>query len=157
MADFAARHLAELVRELQTARRDRSLSQRAVSARLGMAEIIVGGWEVGANLPSTPAFIRWAHALDRAVQILDRTGRPAVERPMPRHLEDIELYELRRIAATLKRMRLELGHTQDAVGALLDTSEWTVRMWETDRRQPRILHLISWSEAVDCRLTLGEL
>ncbi len=153
---FAHEYLNGLILQLQAARQQRALSQRGLGARLGMAEIVVGKWENNADLPSAGSFVRWAHALGHSVDILDRKRRPITQRPAPRHLEPFEDYEIRRIAAALKHARTEAELTQENLGELLDVSEWTVRMWETARRQPRILHLIRWADALGCRVVLGK-
>lgn len=153
---FAHEYLSGLILQLQAARRQRSLSQRGLGARLGMAEIVVGKWENNADLPSAGSFVRWAHALGHSVDVLDRRRRTIAQRPTPHYLEPFEDYEIRRIAAALKHSRIEADHTQQKLGELLDVSEWTVRMWETARRQPRILHLIRWADALGCRVVLSK-
>jgi transcriptional regulator with XRE-family HTH domain len=139
---------------LRNARWSRALPQRRLGAQLGMAEVVVSRWEIGSELPSTGAFIRWAHALGYVVHILDRSQQPMADRPTPRQSETFEAYEVRRIAAALRRARLEADHTQNALCAALHVSEWTIRMWESARRQPRIIHLIIWAEVLECRVVL---
>lgn len=150
----AREYLSSLILQLQAARQQRGLSQRGLGSRLGMAEIVVGKWENNADLPSAGSFVRWAHALGHAVDILDRDRRPIALRPAPSRQEPFELYEMRRIAAALKRARIEAELTQEQLGELLAVSEWTIRMWETARRQPRIVHLIRWADALGCRVVL---
>lgn len=152
--DSARDYLSGLILQLQAARQQRALSQRGLGARLGMAEIVVGKWENYADLPSAGSFVRWAHALDYTVNIVDRRRRPIAHRPTPRRLESFEDYEIRRIATALKQARIDADHTQESLGELLGVSEWTIRMWETARRQPRILHLIRWADALNCRVAL---
>jgi DNA-binding XRE family transcriptional regulator len=122
-----------------------------------MAEIVVGKWEIGSSLPSTHSFIRWAHVLDHTVCVLDRSGRPVAAAPERRSADGtFEQHEVRRIVAALRRARIEADRTQKDLGAALDVTEWTLRSWESSRRQPRLLHIVSWAEALGCRVTLTE-
>jgi len=154
--ETARSNLAVLLGELVAARRSRTLSQRRLSARLGLTEIVVGRWEAGTDLPSTDNLVRWSHELGYSLAILDPAGRLIAEAPTRAEQEAFEAYELRRLAAALRRARTEGGFTQKALSAALGISEWTTMMWESGQRQPRILHLISWADRLGCRLVLIE-
>lgn len=143
-----------LVAQLAAARKQQGFSQRRLGARLGMAEIVVGKWENHADLPSAASFMRWTHALDHSVQIRDRSRRPIAQQPTPRHHEPFEDYEIRRLATALKQARIDVQVTQQMLGELVDVSEWTIRMWETARRPPRIMHLIQWADVLGCAVVL---
>jgi transcriptional regulator with XRE-family HTH domain len=157
-AEAAARHhLHELFQELQATRLGLPLSQRRLSAQLGLNEFVVRRWETGIDLPYTGNFVRWAHALGHNVSLLDPAGPLTAPSPQPRRSEAPELYEFRRIATALRTLRTEADLTQKELAELLLISGWTMSMWELAQRQPRILHLIKWADALGCRLALTKL
>lgn len=120
-----------------------------------MAEIVVGKWENYADLPSLNSFIRWSHALKlQPIVVNARGGVHVAADPSQRPGEEIDDFTARRMAAALKHMRCTKNLTQQEVGDRMGLSEWTVRMWETYRRPPRIGHLLAWSGALGCRIRL---
>ncbi len=152
---YARAHLASLVRELQFARSRRALSQRRLSVLLGLTELVVSRWEAGIDVPSTDNFVRWVHRLGYAVGLLDRSRRAATDPPDSPGTEDSE-HEITRLVAALRTARLDAGFTQKAVGSELNVSARTLLMWETARRQPRVLHLIAWADVLGCSIVLTE-
>jgi transcriptional regulator with XRE-family HTH domain len=150
----AHQYLSELIHELQVTRLSLPLSQRRLSAQLGLTEFVVRRWETGVDLPFTGNFVRWAHALGYSVSLLDPDRQPVAADPQPLKSEAPELSEFRRIATALRRARTDTGFTQKTLADALDISGWTMSMWELAQRQPRILHLIKWADALECRLVL---
>lgn len=150
----AEAELAALVERLAAARVSCGLSQRGLGARLGMAEIVVGKWELCADRPSVGVLIRWAFELGYELAVVGAGGAVRTALVVPRGMEPLEQFDYRRIALTLKDARCELRWVQDEVGARLGVSEWTVRMWECARRRPRVLHLLAWADVVGCRVRL---
>lgn len=73
---------------------------------------------------------------------------------LPRGFEPLERFAARRIGLTLRRARLGRERTQAGLGDQLGVSGWTVRMWETARRDPRVLHLLAWADALGCAVAL---
>jgi transcriptional regulator with XRE-family HTH domain len=155
--EFAQTYITELIRELQAARLSLPISQRRLSAQLGLTEFVVRRWETRVDSPFTGNFVRWAHALGYRVNILTPERDSDAERPEPHESESFELDEFTRIAAALRRSRIDAGLTQKALGDALSISGWTMSMWELAQRQPRILHLIKWADALGCRLVLTKL
>ena len=155
--EFAHAYISDLIVKLQAARLSLPLSQRRLSAQLGLTEFVVRRWETGVDLPFTGNFVRWARALDYRVNILVPDRDLDTERPQPPESESFELDEFRRIAATLRSARNDAGLTQKALGDILGISGWTMSMWELAQRQPRILHLIKWADALGCSLVLTKL
>lgn len=151
----AASEWRTLVEQLHVARERLGFSQRGLGGRLEMAEIVVGKWENYADLPSLNSFIRWSRALGLQPIVVNARGggRPAAD-PPPRSGEEIDDLIARRLAAALKYVRCTKNLTQQEAGGQLGVSEWTVRMWETYRRPPRVGHLLAWSGVLGCRIRL---
>lgn len=146
--------LGVLVERLAEARVARGLSQRALGARLGMAEIVVGKWELRVERPSVASLIRWVFELGFDLVVVRLDGCVPAVTVIPRTREPVERFVARRMALTLRRERWERRWSQEQVGQRLGGSEWTVRMWETTRRDPRVTHLLAWADTLDCRVQL---
>ena len=144
----------ELVRELVAARERRALSQRRLSALLGLTEIVVSKWECKLDTPSTEHFVRWGAFLGYELVLVDPADKPIVDRPDVLPQEPFEHYEVRRIALALKAARQDAGFTQKALGAELAVSKRTVWLWESSRRGPRLKHLLAWADRLGCRIVL---
>lgn len=143
-----------LVARLAATREDRRLSQRSLGARLGMAEIVVGKWEHVADYPSLHSLVHWAAALELSPVVVRADGSEIEVTVIPRGREPLELFIARRVGLTLRHMREEQRRTQGSLGGELGVSEWTVRMWESARRDPRVLHLLAWADALSCAVVL---
>lgn len=146
--------LGELVERLAEARVTRGLSQRALGTRLGMAEIVVGRWELRAERPSVGSLVRWVFELGFGLVVVRLDGSVPVATVVPREREPVERFVARRMVLTLRRERWERRWSQEQVGQRLGVSEWTVRMWESSRRDPRVTHLLAWADTLDCRIRL---
>ena len=145
-----------LVAQLAAARQRQGCSQRGLGARLGMAEIVVGKWEQQADCPSLSAFVCWAGALGLTPVIVRANGAVPSVTVIPRNQELLERFIARRIGLTLRQAREARGRTQEELGETLGVSEWTVRMWETARRDPRVPHLLAWANTLGCHVKLAK-
>lgn len=145
-----------LIKQLVVARNQRALSQRRLSLRLGLDEMVVGRWEAGVDVPATRNFVRWAAMLGLGIVLLDPVGAPVQVRPDPLPQESFEHFEVRRMALALKSVRVDASFTQKALGAELDVNTHTILMWETYRRGPRLGHLFAWADRLSCRLILKQ-
>jgi transcriptional regulator with XRE-family HTH domain len=148
-------HLSGLVRELAAARRQRGISQGALAARLELSQITVGDWEVERDTPLCGHFLLWACALGLAVVLTDESGRVrAVIKPPKRgRVSGERAYRL--LAAALREVRENKEITQQQVADKLGVSQWTVRMWESAQRTPRLSNLAAWAEVLGCRVELS--
>ncbi len=146
--------LDEMIRELVAARQRRALSQRRLSVRLGLTELVVGRWECRIDVPSTEHFVAWARVLGLGVVLLDPAGKPIEQRPDLLPGESFEHFEVRRITLALKATRMDADFAQKALGRELGVSTRAILMWETARREPRLKHLLAWADRLSCRITL---
>jgi DNA-binding XRE family transcriptional regulator len=143
-----------LVAHLRDARKRRRLTQVALGEAMEVSALAIGSWESGKDTPSTGNFLRLAESLGFVVNVTDRMQRPDAARPVPLRGESLESYRLRCIMLVLADARRRRDYTQEMVGDRLGVSAWTIHMWETTHRNPRLLRLIEWCAVLDCRLTL---
>lgn len=144
-----------LVRQLTAARTQHALSQRDLSRQLDMATITVGRWETLADYPALASLVHWAAALDLSPTVVAGANRREIKITMaPRSLEPLEHFTARRIGTQLHRARRQHKWTQQHLGNQLQVTAWTVRMWETAHREPRIPHLLAWADTLHCTLAL---
>ncbi len=146
--------LDALVKQLVVAREQRALSQRRLSVRLGLHDLVVGRWECGLDAPATENFVRWARMVGYSVVLVGPDGRPIEDRPTVLPGEAVEHFEVRRLALALKAVRVSAGFTQKALGRELCVSTQTVLCWENGWRGPRVKHLLAWADRLGCRIVL---
>lgn len=149
---IAADHLCILVAELRRARRALRVSQRALAGGLGVKELSVSSWERGVDTPAAGNFLSWADALGYTLRVEGFSLNAVVVRHKG---EPFEEFQLRRLMASLADAREAAGLTQEQVSDALGVSSWTVHMWETTNRVPRLLRLIAWCHVLGCRLALA--
>jgi DNA-binding XRE family transcriptional regulator len=140
--------------ELREARRRLHLTQAALAEALGISTLAITNWEAGRDTPATGNFVRWAESLGFVVDIADRPQHEDTARPVPLKGEPFDAYRVRCMMLILGDMRRERDYTQEMVADLLGVSSWSIHMWETARRNPRLLRLIEWCSVLGCRLTL---
>jgi transcriptional regulator with XRE-family HTH domain len=140
-----------IIAQLKTARRARRLTQQALADGLGVSALAVGAWETGKDTPALGNFLRWAEALGHTVTV---TGAPTGDVLVPLRGESLEQFHLRRLMTALAGARERSNWSQEMVGDAIGVSAWTVHMWETGHRIPRLARLIEWCRALDCELTL---
>lgn len=145
-----------LVRTLRETRRELRITQRDLAARLGVAEITVVEWEARRDLPATGNLFRWAQALGYVVEIRESSsGESLKEFDRPSKATTVEA-RMRRILRLLRQTRVAGGLTQEELGAKLGVSTWTVRMWESGQRTPRLGHLVAWCRVLNCIVALAK-
>jgi DNA-binding XRE family transcriptional regulator len=130
------------------------LTQYDLGAALDVSPLAIGSWEQGKDVPTTGNFLRWAEALGFIADVGDRPWLLCPAQPAPLKGEPVEAYRTRRLMLTLADMRRERYYSQEMVADRLGVSAWTVHMWETNHRNPRLLRLIDWCAVFDSRLTL---
>jgi DNA-binding XRE family transcriptional regulator len=146
--------LGLLVADLRDARKRRRLTQVALGEAMDVSALAIGSWESGKDTPSTGNFLRLAESLGFVVDVADRMQRPDTARPVLLRGESLEAYRMRCMMLVLADARRRRDYTQEMVGDRLGVSAWTIHMWETAHRNPRLLRLIEWCAVLDCRLTL---
>ena len=122
---------------------------------MDVSALAIGSWESGKDTPSTGNFLRLAESLGFVVDVADRMQRPDTARPVLLRGESLEAYRMRCMMLVLADARRRRDSTQEMVGDRLRVSAWTIHMWETTHRNPRLLRLIEWCTVLDCRLTLN--
>lgn len=145
----AVERLRALCADLRRARRGLRLSQEELAAGLGVSALAVGSWETGKDMPSAGNFVRWADAVGYVVKV---EGAALEVVLVPRRGEPFDQFQLRRLMTELAGARERMDWTQEMVGAALGVSAWSVHMWETAHRVPRVLRLVAWCQVVHCRL-----
>jgi DNA-binding XRE family transcriptional regulator len=127
------------------------LSQAGLADGLGVSALAVSSWETGKDNPSVGNFVRWADAVGYAVAA---EGAPSQGVSVPRRGEPFDQFLLRRLTTGLAGARERMDWSQEMVGDALGVSSWSVHMWETAHRVPRVLRLIAWCHVVHCQLIL---
>lgn len=140
-----------LTAQLKRARRECRLTQQALADGLDVSALAIGSWESGKDTPALGNFLRWAETLGYSVTV---TGAPTGRVLVPRRGEPLEQFRIRCLMAALTGARERLDWTQDMVGDAIGVSAWSVHMWETAHRVPRLARLIAWCHALGCDLTL---
>ena len=151
--DAIQRTISDLVLMLREARRELRITQLNLATSLHVAETTVVDWEMRQFTPMTENLVRWAHELGYAVEIRDPSSGVALREPGSSSVRSIEI-QLEQIAQILKLTRLKTGLTQDELSIKLGVSSWTVRMWESAQRAPRLVHLVAWCAMLDCELAI---
>jgi transcriptional regulator with XRE-family HTH domain len=144
--------LRELTGQLRAARRELRITQEALAVGLGVSVLALVNWENGKDVPSVEHLVRWAETL-RFILVVDGAARSGLV-PVPRAQESVQTFRIRCLATALAQAREQADLTQDQIGDRLGVSAWSVHMWETGRRTPRTLRLITWCGTVNRRLTL---
>jgi transcriptional regulator with XRE-family HTH domain len=140
-----------LTAQLRHARRARGLTQQQLGEGLGISALAITNWESGHDTPTLHHFIRCAEALGLTTTV---TGAPTELVPVPRHGEPLDRFRIRCLTTALRTAREHADRTQHQLAHAFEVSTWSVHMWETHRRDPRLPHLIAWCHALDCELTL---
>jgi transcriptional regulator with XRE-family HTH domain len=147
--------ISGLIKILREARREQHITQLELSARLGVTEITVVEWETRRDIPATGNLFRWAHTLGYVVEIRESSsGKLLKDADSSSRARTVES-RMRRIPRLLRQVRVERSLTQEELGAELDVSTWTVRMWESAQRTPRLVHLVAWCRILNCQLELS--
>ena len=143
-----------LIHILREGRRELRITQLDLATQLGVTEITVVEWETRRDTPATGNLFRWAHTLGYVVEIRELSSgkllKDADSSPRARTVES----RMRRIPRRLRQVRVERGLTQEELSVELDVSTWTVRMWESAQRTPRLVHLVAWCRILSCQLAL---
>ena len=143
-----------LIHILRDARRGRRVTQLDLAARLGVTEITVVEWETRRDFPATGNFFRWADELGYVVEVRESSGELLKVGRVSR-IRGAEA-RMARTQRLLRHARVARGLTQEELGAELGVSTWSVRMWESAQRTPRLIHLVEWCGILGCRLALAE-
>lgn len=122
------------------------IRQLELATRLGVTEITLIEWEMRRDIPATGNFLRWAHELGYVVEIRKSSSGASPRGAAPSS----------EISQTLRQARVESGLTQEELGTELGVSTWTVGMWESAQRTPRLVHLVAWCRRLDCHLALAK-
>jgi DNA-binding XRE family transcriptional regulator len=117
-----------------------------------VSALAVSAWETGKDTPALGNFLRWAEALGHTVAV---AGAPAGgDMPVPGRGEPLEQYLIRCLTAALAGARQRLDWSQEMVGDAIGVSAWTVHMWESGHRVPRLARVVSWCQYLGCELTV---
>jgi DNA-binding XRE family transcriptional regulator len=156
-AESVKQAISDLIQQLRDMRRELHMSQQELADRLELSHIAVGDWEAGRDTPMTANLFRTAHALGLLVDICDSTtGKRREETVAPARIRTTDS-RIRRVLRMLREIRAERDVTQERLGSTLGVSEWTIGMWESARRTPRLPHFVAWCAALDCKLVLIKL
>lgn len=151
MIETPQARLEQFTSQLRQARRARGITQEELAAGLGVRASTVINWEWGREAPTVGNLLRWSEALGFTLAV---TGAPAGVSAVPRPGEPFDEYHLRALVLRLVAARVRADWTQEMVGDRLAVTLWSVHMWETHRRVPRLLRLIGWCHALGCDLEL---
>jgi len=143
-----------LVQTLREARLSQRITQVDLAARLGVTEITVVEWETRRDVPATGNLFRWAYQLGYAVEVHQSTGEALKASGSAARTRDVDT-RMRRMQRMLKQVRMAGGLTQEELGSELGVSAWSIRMWESAQRTPRLAHLTAWCQVLDCQLVLA--
>lgn len=152
--EAATSAISDLIQTLRDARRAGRITQLDLAGRLGVAELTVVEWEARRDVPATGNLFRWAQALGYTVEVRQSSSGETLGDPDPPSRTVALEARLRRISRLLRRERVAEGLTQEELGTELGVSTWTIRMWESGQRTPRLVHFVTWCAVLDCRPTL---
>jgi DNA-binding XRE family transcriptional regulator len=144
---------ADAAAVLRSARRQHRLTQEELGTGLGVAPLAVTNWEGGKDTPALGNLVRWAEAVGFSLRV---DGAPPGSVVVPRRDEPLEQFHVRRVAGALADARRAADRTQEMVGGAVGVSAWTIHMWETHRRIPRLPRLIAWCGSLRCELVLAK-
>jgi len=150
----AAASISGLIQTLRETRRAGRITQLDLAARLGVTELTVVEWEARRDVPATGNLFRWAQALGYVVEVRESSSGETVGDPAPPSRTVSVESRMRRIPKLLRQKRVAVGLTQEELGVELSVSTWTIRMWESGQRTPRLAHLVAWCTILDCQLAL---
>jgi DNA-binding XRE family transcriptional regulator len=151
VAEDAAVVLQGLVTELRAARRGLRLTQKELGDALGVSGLAIGSWETGKDVAGLGNLVRWARAVGFTVGVDGAASRAVL---VPRRDEQWADFHIRCLMVALAGAREGLYRSQEMVGDAVGVTAWTVHMWETAHRVPRVLRLITWCQYLDVRLVL---
>lgn len=153
--EAATTAINSLVQILREARRAGRITQLDLAARLGVTELTIVEWEARRDVPATGNLFRWASVLGYVVEVRESSSGETLGDPDPPSRSVSVESRLRRISKLLRQTRVAGGFTQEELGAELSVSTWTIRMWESGQRTPRLAHLVAWCTILGCRLELA--
>jgi transcriptional regulator with XRE-family HTH domain len=144
--------------QLRELRLEDGISQVRMARDLGVSVAALREWDGCRQYPHMVNFLRYVHRLERRVAIVDQFGvelRPADIAELP----DLswEDREFKRLAATLRTVRLRRGQVQDTAARRLGMTTPQYSMIDLGHRPTRPLRLCMWALGYDCRVTLVEL
>lgn len=144
-----------LIHTLREARRGQRITQLDLAARLGVTEITVVEWETRRDIPATGNFFRWVDELGYVVEVRESSGESLKAPGRVPRMRGVEA-RMTRTQRLLKHARIASGLTQEGLGTELGVSTWSVRMWESAQRTPRLVHLVHWCGVLGCQLELAK-
>lgn len=153
--EAATQVISGLIQTLREARRAGHITQLDLAGRLGVTELTVVEWEARRDVPATGNLFRWAQALGYVVELREASSGVALADPAALSRATSVDARLRRIPRLLRQTRVASGLTQEELGAELGVSTWTVRMWESGQRTPRLVRLVTWCMILNCRPALA--
>lgn len=150
------RHLDTLKQQLRATRKDKGLTGRDLSDRLGIALPTIRNWETGSQLPLMRNCFLWAAALGLEFFVEDTRDARQQFRTPPQQDESLEKREMRRLGHALKLARVDLRMTQSEVAEKVGVNALTLGTWERAYTYPYIAALLVWAGAVGCSIKLRQ-
>jgi transcriptional regulator with XRE-family HTH domain len=124
------------------------MTQRRLAKIVGVSVITVQEWEAGRDIPTMIHLIRLAREFGFRLAIIDRTGQESRHAGDASAEESWESREIRRLALTLRALRVRADIVQSDLAVLLGVSEWSITRWESFQGNPRPIGLFVWAEAL---------
>lgn len=143
--------LRALVAQLRAARRGLRLTQEGLGGALGVSALAVGSWETGKDVAGLSNLVRWAQAVGFTVGVEGAAPKVVL---VPGRDEPWSDFHIRCLMGALAGARERAYCSQEMVGDAVGVSAWTVHMWETAHRVPRVPRLITWCQYLSVGIVL---
>ena len=145
--------VAGVFAELRTAREALRLTGEELSRKLNGFPGAVSNWETRRQTPYLGRLVGWAREVNYRLTVVSYSRRLhlVVRREEG---ESWEQFELRRLAALLRKSREDQKISRAKLGAAIGVSGSMIYAWETRRATPFVVSLFAWAQALGCSVVL---